>query len=397
MIRNLKVFLFVSVFLLAGFLLVGGNSSFAQERGRHHIQVCSHQKDSFNCNAHVVTDDKGKPLVTVSPYGLGPVQLTGAYGIPSSPSAINTIAIVDAYDDPYVYSDVNTYSSYFGIQSLSSCPVTQGTVSRPCFQKVNQSGKTFYPKANSGWGLEISLDVETAHALCPSCNILLVEASSASYTNLMAAVDRAVLMGAKIVSNSYGSNEFSSETSYDFHFNKPGVAFTFSSGDSGYGVEYPAASPYVTAVGGTTLTLNGNGYGSESVWSGSGSGCSVYESKPTWQKDAGCTHRTVADVSADADPNSGAAVYDSFAYFGSKGWFTVGGTSLASPIIASVYAYGGISSVSMANSLPYATPSSLHDVISGSNGICSLMYLCTGVIGYDGPSGLGSPNGIAGF
>jgi subtilase family serine protease len=204
-------------------------------------------------------------------------------------------------------------------------------------------------------------------------------------------------MGAKVVSNSYGSSEFSSETQFDSHFNKNGIAFTFSSGDSGYGTSYPAASQYVTAVGGTTLNMIGNSYISETVWSGSGSGCSLYEPKPIWQTDTGCTKRTIADVSAVADPSTGAAIYSSVSYLGNRGWFQVGGTSLSAPIIAGIYALGGVPAGSKANSLPYAQVNLLRDITSGNNGNCNSSYLCTGVVGYDGPTGLGSPNGASAF
>jgi subtilase family serine protease len=270
--------------------------------------------------------------------------------------------------------------------------------------KVNQGGVAgSYPASDSGWGLEISLDVQTVHAVCPSCKIVLVEASSNSFSNLMAAVDEAVSLGATVVSNSYGAGEFFGETSYDSHFSRSGVAFTFSSGDSGYGTEYPAASRYVTAVGGTSLQMSGSGYTSETAWSGAGSGCSSQETKPSWQHDAGCSHRTIADVSADADPNTGAAVLDSS--YSSPGWLQVGGTSLASPIIAAIYAQGAVSlNGAYANSVPYSSYRygvNSHDVTSGSNGRCGSRrtpsYLCTAVSGYDGPSGLGTPKGTGGF
>ncbi len=373
--------------------------SFAEGKYRHHREVCDRGQDEIRCHSKVITDEKGKPTVTSAPTGLGPAQLRGAYlasGSATTPTN-QTIAIVDAYDQPNILSDLNTYSSYYNIPTLSSCPVASGTTTKPCFQKVNQSGGSVYPRTNSGWALEIALDVEIAHAMCKNCNILLVEARSASYSDLMTAVDRAVAMGAKVISNSYGSNEFSFETGYDYHFNKPGIAFTFSSGDSGYGTSYPAASRYVTAVGGTTLNLNSNSYVNESVWSGAGSGCSLYEAKPSWQTDTGCSKRTIADVAADADPNTGAAVYDSVGYYGYKGWLQVGGTSLASPIVAAVYALAGVPSATMVGSLPYGNVASLHDVTAGANGSCSPAYLCTGVVGFDGPSGLGSPNGTTAF
>ena len=200
-----------------------------------------------------------------------------------------------------------------------------------------------------------------------------------------------------MVSNSWGSNEFMGETSFDQYFNHPGVVITVSAGDSGYGAEYPAASQYVTAVGGTTLSLGaGNTYGSESVWSGTGSGCSAYETKPSWQKDTGCSRRTVGDVAADADPNTGAAVYDSVPDQGQSGWFQVGGTSLSAPLVAAVYALTGTAASANYGATPYSASSGLHDVTSGSNGGCGT-YLCNAGAGYDGPTGLGTPNGLTAF
>ncbi len=372
-----------------------------------HAAVClAGNKDSARCHARVITDSKGTPQITMTPSGYGPAQFRGAYNLSGLAYTNQTIAIVDAYDDPSILSDLNIYSSYFGLPTLSSCPVAGGSVSAPCFQKVNQNGGNAYPAVNSGWALEIALDVEAAHAVCENCNILLVEAKSNSFADLMAAVDRARLMGANVISNSYGANEFSGENTYDSHFNYAGIAFTFSSGDSGYGTEYPASSPYVTAVGGTTLNLTGNAYASESAWNGAGSGCSLYEAQPAFQTSLGlfgCPTRMVADVAADADPNTGAAVYDSVRYQNRKGWFKVGGTSLAAPLVAGVYALaGGVGVGTQGNSLPYSLvsygPSStLHDVAVGSNGTCSVSYLCNSAVGYDGPTGLGTPLGWVGF
>ncbi len=264
---------------------------------------------------------------------------------------------------------------------------------------MNQTGGTRYPRANSGWALEISLDVQTAHGICPSCKILLVEASSATMANLGTAVNKAVRLGATVVSNSYGGDESSSETSDDSaYFNHPGVAITVSSGDSGYGVEYPAASRYVTAVGGTTLNLNAdNSYESETAWSGSGSGCSAYVTKPSWQTDTGCARRTVADVSADADPEHrrrcvrlrvvpGAERLVPGRRHEPRGSADRG--RLRARRQRELVSYG---------SYPYGHTSSLHDVTSGSNGSCGGSYLCTAGSGYDGPTGLGSPSGTGGF
>jgi len=177
----------------------------------------------------------------------------------------------------------------------------------------------------------------------------------------------------------------------------PGIAITVSSGDGGYGVEFPAASQYVTAVGGTTLTGSLQSGWNETAWSGAGSGCSAYIPKPSWQKDSGCANRTVADVAADADPNTGVAVYDSFRYQGYSGWLVFGGTSVASPIIASVYALAGNAASVIDGASPYAHTGSLHDITSGSNGSCGGSYLCTAGPGYDGPTGNGTPNGTGAF
>jgi subtilase family serine protease len=275
-------------------VVVHAQSLNASEQGQLHAhsKVCTEtDADQAHCDARVIVDGKGTPITdAIVPSGLTPAKLLKAYGLTgTAPASTNprVIAIVDAYDDPNIQSDLNTYSSTMGLPQLPACTGAITSATAPCFKKVNQLGTTRMPRGNAGWDLEIALDVETAHAICQNCSILLVEANSSSYADLMTAVDRAVSMGAKIVSNSYGSNEFSGETSYDSHFNKPGVTFTFSAGDGAYGAEYPAASQYVTAVGGTSLFLNAdNSYASESVWSGTGSGCSAYETKPTWQTDA---------------------------------------------------------------------------------------------------------------
>lgn len=361
-----------------------------------HVPVCGAVPVGYaRCHSILVLRSDGKPGgggATVSGYG--PADLQSAYKLSSSTTGAGggqTVAIVDAYDDPNAEADLGAYRSYFG---LSTCTTATG-----CFRKVSQSGTTSYPTANSGWGQEISLDLDMVSAICPTCHILLVEASSASNTDLAASVDTAVSLGANAISNSYGGSESSSDVStYDAHYNHPGVAITASSGDSGYGPQYPAASPYVTAVGGTTLTRDSSSRGfTETVWSGAGSGCSAYEPKPTWQTDPGCANRTIADVSADADPNTGVAVYDSYASKGQKGWLVFGGTSVASPIIASVYALAGNAASTTYGSYPYSHTSNLFDVTLGSNGSCGGTYLCTGEIGYDGPTGNGTPNGTTGF
>jgi len=330
---------------------------------------------------------KGDALPFASgPSGYGPADLQAAYALPSSTAgAGQTVAIVDAFDDPTAESDLAQYRSFYG---LPACTTANG-----CFRKVNESGGTVpMPPPEPDWSLEISLDLDMVSAVCPNCNILLVEATTNLNTDLYTAEDTAARLGANEISNSYGGGESSSETGQDVHFNHPGVAITASTGDDGYGVSYPAASRYLTAVGGTSLTRGGGTRGwTESAWSGAGSGCSAYEPKPSWQTDTGCSRRTVADVSAVADPNTGVAVL-----FAGQ-WFTVGGTSASSPIIAGVYALAGNASSVNAGSYPYSHAGSLFDVATGSNGTCSPAYLCTGVAGYDGPTGLGTPNGSGGF
>jgi subtilase family serine protease len=357
------------------------------------------------CAAHVVTNSKGTPQASTAPKGYGPAQFRGAYSLPSTAATPQTIAIVDAYDDPKIASDLSTYSKQFGLPQLPTC--TEGQT-EGCFLKVNQAGSPAgpFPQTNSGWALEIALDVEVAHAICPNCKILLVEANSNSLANLAAAVGTAAKLGATEISNSYGGSEFSTELNaiYAAPYNQPGVAVTVSSGDYGYGsFGFPAALSSVITVGGTTLTLGAeNTYGSESVWSGAGSGCSLYVSAPAWQSflSACAGKRGTADVAADANPNTGAAVYDTVRYQGRSGWFQVGGTSLSAPLVAGVYALaGGLPAGTTAASGLYGhlgDAAVLHDVTSGSNGSCSTI-MCKGATGYDGPTGVGTPNGIGAF
>jgi subtilase family serine protease len=321
-----------------------------------------------------------------TPAGYGPADLRSAYNLTATGSASQTIAIVDAFDDPNAESDLAVYRSQFG---LPACTTANG-----CFRKVNQKGGTKPPRSNVGWAEEISLDLDMVSAICPGCHILLVEGSSATFANLGAAVNRAATMGANAISNSYGGSD-TSDSSAPF-YNHPGIAVTASSGDSGFGAQFPASSHFVTAVGGTSLTRTSAGRGwAETVWSGAGSGCSAFNAALTGAASfgTGCANRAEADVSAVADPNTGVAVYDTF---GVGGWLVFGGTSVASPIIASVYGLAGNES-SIDNNFPYAHSGSFFDVTSGSNGSCSPSQLCTARAGWDGPTGLGTPNGTGGF
>ncbi|WP_262055760.1 putative Ig domain-containing protein [Streptomyces sp. STR69] len=356
---------------------------------------------SAACFAQRRTDIKQQLASTVhadaaaAVSGLSPANLHSAYALPSTGGSGLTVAVVDAYNDPNAASDLATYRSNFG---LSACTVASG-----CFKQVSQTGSTTsLPTNDTGWAGEEALDIDMVSAVCPNCNIILVEASSATDSDLGTAENEAVALGAKFVSNSWGGSESSSQTSEDTsYFKHPGVAITVSSGDEAYGAEYPATSQYVTAVGGTALSTSSNTRGwTESVWKtssteGGGSGCSAYDAKPSWQTDTGCTKRMEADVSAVADPATGVAVYDTY---GGSGWAVYGGTSASSPIIAGVYALAGTpGSSDYPAKYPYSHTSNLYDVTSGNNGTCSTSYFCTAGTGYDGPTGWGTPDGTAAF
>ena len=334
---------------------------------------------------------------------VGCVPLTCA--VPTScrrqpPGAGRTVAIVDAFNDPKAAGDLAVYRKTFGLRPC--------TVANHCFRKVNQTGGTRMPAPSTDWAEEISLDLDMVSAICPRCHILLVESSSATPASLAIAENTAVRLGARYVSNSYGIPESALGAArvrvLDRSYNHPGVAVTVSSGDSGFGVNYPASSRYVTAVGGTSLLHAHNARGwAESAWSFAGSGCSALSGKPAWQFSlSGCrTHRTVADVSADADPQTGVYVYNSYSFRASQAWEIFGGTSAAAPMIAATYALAG---VPKAHTYPAAYPyhhlnytKTIYDAVGGSNGSCSPAYLCTGVRGYDGPTGLGAPHGTGAF
>jgi subtilase family serine protease len=364
-----------------------------------HVQATAHScataRPGFaSCKALVRTDIV--PVTSMAPNatpsGYGPSSLQSAYKLPSSTAGSGrTVAIVDAYDAATAEADLGVYRSQFG---LPACTTANG-----CFKKVDQNGGTNYPAKDGGWGQEISLDIDMVSAICPNCHILLVEASSASFANLGTAVNRAAATpGVVAISNSYGGSD-ASDSSYGSYYNHPGIAVTASSGDSGYGASYPASSHYVTAVGGTTLNTASNSRGwSETAWSGAGSGCSAYNTALTGASSfgTGCSRRAEADVSAVANPSTGVAVYDSTAYQGYVGWMVFGGTSVSAPIIGSVYGLAGNSS-SINNNYPYTHSGSLFDVTSGSNGSCPTSQWCNARAGWDGPTGLGTPNGIGAF
>ncbi|MDT4941442.1 MAG: hypothetical protein QOJ34_1531 [Pseudonocardiales bacterium] len=338
------------------------------------------------CFARAVLDASGKPLATSGPSGYNPADIRAAYNLGSA-SGSGTVAIVDAYDDPTAEADLGVYRAQFG---LSPCTTANG-----CFKKVNQTGGSAPPKANAGWATEISLDLDMVSATCPTCHILLVEASSNSFANLGAGVNYAAgVAGVVAISNSYGGSDSAQAPAY----NHPGIAITASTGDAGYGVESPASYGGVIAVGGTSLTRASNARGwTETAWSGAGSGCSTMNAKPAWQTSATqCSGKANADVSAVADPQTGVSIYDSTRYQGRAGWQVYGGTSASAPIIASVYAMGGNLSGYPA-SYTWSHAAALNDVTSGSNGTCPTAIWCHAGVGWDGPTGLGTPNGVGGF
>jgi subtilase family serine protease len=399
--------------LLAGLLTIVAGAQAAPASPPTNEKACGTPAEGRA--ACLAVDHHGKAALLTAPAGYGPTDIQSAYGLTTAATSNGagvTVAIVDAYDDPNAYKDLAQYRSTEKLPAIASCAPSQlAGSSTPCFAKVNQSGAAGpYPGANSGWAEEISLDVDMISATCPKCNILLVEATTNSFANLGAAVNTAASFGPVSIGNSYGGSEFGSEESIaQAYYAHPGIAITASSGDSGYRTEFPASAASVIAVGGTSLRKQSGGGWTQTVWSGAGSGCSAYIPKPSWQHDTGCSHRTVADVAAVADPNTGVRVYDSYK---EPGWMIFGGTSASAQVIAGVYGLAGhgasnASALYSGGSIPFGSPNPLlTDVTSGSNGSCTgrgrtanlaLAYLCTGKTGYDGPTGMGTPAGIGSF
>ena len=333
------------------------------------------------------------PAAAVAPpeVGYGPADVKNMYALDTTRGAGRTIAVVDAYDNPNAERDLAAFRSAY---KLPPCTTANG-----CFRKVNQRGGRTMPQGDPGWGVEIDLDLQAVSAACPRCKILFVAADSPQDTDLFPAIDRAVALGAKVVTNSWAGLEYNGVLALGRkHLRHPGVAILASSGDSGFmDALFPASWSSVIAVGGTTVTRTATGF-RHTAWEGAGSGCSAWVPKPSWQKDRNCLMRTTSDVSALADPVTGFAVYDTYglADFGLEpGWLVVGGTSLASPLVAGMIGLRG-NAASLGNaSYLYAHRSGLRDVTSGSNGFCGGDYLCTAKPGYDGPTGLGTPKGLS--
>ncbi|HEX4436768.1 MAG TPA: IPT/TIG domain-containing protein [Solirubrobacteraceae bacterium] len=346
---------------------------------------------------------------------LTPERLHDAYELPDETPAgsTQTIAVVDAFDDPTVEADLAVYDKQFG---LAPCTTENG-----CFKKVNQKGEAApLPKVEGGWGTEISIDVQMARAICQSCHILLVEAKTEDFSDLGTGVNAAAKLGATEISNSYGGTEQPSYTALgNADYNHPGVVVAASSGDCGYlnkdcpedtvGANFPADSPDVLSVGGTSLSQVA-GIWTSTTWEEGGSGCSTLFSAALWQSAVedfaatGCgSGRAIADVSAIGDPNTGVDIYDSTPEEpgAPTGWGVWGGTSVAAPIVAAEFGLaGGASGVSYPSATLYThagEPASLYDVVSGDNGKCASATICKATSGYDGPTGLGSPVGLGAF
>lgn len=363
-----------------------------------HAAVCARgtPAGTARCYAHVVTDARGNPHngkanPAATPSGYGPAQLQAAYGLTGvSGSGTPTVAIVDAFGYPNAEADLAVYRAQYG---LPACTTANG-----CLKIVGQTGGKAPGRVDVGWDQEQALDLDMVSSACPSCHILLVQASSASFSNLWTGVDYAkTVAGVKAISNSYGNTDSSSYSAYDSHYSANEIAVTVSTGDYGYGAQWPATAPGAVAVGGTSLRAGGGTRGwTETVWNGAGSGCGLGHAKPSWQNGVtdACGGRMEADVSAVADPNTGVAVYGPASRSASQ-WMVFGGTSASAPLIGAMFALRN-GSINAASSI-YSHTANLNDVTSGSNGTCAVPYYCNAQPGYDGPTGLGTPYGLGAF
>jgi len=389
-----------SVLLVAGTVL--SQPAFAQQPNVFlQLPLSEHGPDpiAFMRPHYFIHEAAGANLANPPSSAFVPSQIRHAYGFDllSNQGAGQTIGIVDAYDDANAEADLAVFSKKFG---LPACTTANG-----CFLKTYESSRK--PVSNANWTVETSLDIQWAHAIAPQAKIVLVESSTNNLSDLISSVDVAVKHGASVVSMSWTSAEFSSERSLDNHFVASGVTFVAASGDAGSGVNYPAASPDVIAVGGTSLSLDTRGnYSSESAWSGSGGGQSVYEYEPLVQAQfpiPGDSRglRGTPDVSYNANPGTGYAIYDSVGINGASGWFQVGGTSAAAPqwaaliaIANSMRAANRKARLTSTNGALYSAAktgisTNFHPVTAGVNGSCGL--LCDAAVGYDYVTGLGTP------
>ena len=353
---------------------------------RAHQPSGGNSLDNFQAQPY----NSAKPLFRphLKPQDLiSPGQVKSVYHLTSLGTGSGTIAIIDAYDDPNIESDLGVFDRQYG---LSTCTTANG-----CFEKHKMSWLTF---SSSSWAVEASLDVEWAHAIAPGAKILLVEARSASGSDLINAINYARARSDVVaISMSWGGNEFASESIYEANFTSQyGATFFAASGDNGHGTSWPAVSANVIGVGGTTVNLNPDGsLGSEVAWSGSGGGISTYINEPARQSTFGVpqsgNHRATPDVSYDADPNTGFPVYDSVRLNGYAGWYQVGGTSAGVPQWAAIRALSNhtLTADKLYTDVKQPNQTTTRDITSGTNGNCGV--LCAAGPGYDYVTGLGSP------
>jgi subtilase family serine protease len=371
--------------LVAGtaLLLIGALTPDAQPRADASGALCAQAASGHaTCYAQLRTGSSGD---AGHPSGFGAAAIRSAYHLSRHEGAGRTVAIVTAYDDPTAQADLATYRRKY---HLAPC-----TRQNHCFRKVNQRGGSSLPKVNADWAVETSIDIEMVSAACARCKILVVEADTSAMVDLGSAVNYAATQHVSAISNSYGSGDLTQRAAY----NHPGIAVVAAAGDSGFGSGAPAAFSTVIAVGGTTLKRANNARGwKETAWSGGGSFCARTTARPTWQTDTMCSGKVVSDVSAVADPNTGVAVYVGIKFDGVVGWQVSGGTSVAAPIIAGVYAMSGRTAGYPA-SYTWAHAARLNDITKGANGTCSIARWCRARKGWDGPTGLGTPNGTSAF
>lgn len=389
---------------LAASVIVAGattaNAAPAAPSGSHVHRACATPtRGHLACLAEVVVPSASAQrraaaaTAATAIEGLRPADIASAYRL--SGGTTGTVAIVDAYDNPKLESDLAVYRKQWG---LPACTTANG-----CFRKVNQRGsKTGLPEQDADWGLEEALDVDAVSAGCPGCRILVVETDDNSTDALGAGVNTAVRLGAQAVSNSYGGPEVTGvQATGKKYYTHPGVAILASSGDNGFpAASSPATFTSVLAVGGTTLAKTSTGRGwQETAWAFGGSGCSAYIAKPAWQPASHCPMRASADLSAVADPDTGLAMYDTFGTsdYTDTGWIEVGGTSLSAPLVSAMLVRSGKAASYSTAQRAYQRIASFRDVLSGSNGTCGGDTLCTAKKGWDAPTGVGTPYSLSSF
>ena len=355
--------------------------------GSHAVHVCTtHPKaGQMACQALAMADADGTIIRSDSPLptAFTPADIQAAYKLTGLKSNGRTVAVIDAYGYSTLQADLKVFRSTYG---LAPCTIKNG-----CLTIEDERGGQNLPPDNAGWDLEQALDVDMVSSACPDCKILVVQGKAPNLKSLGHAVNTAAKTnGVVAISNSYGGGNGHNRSYYDH----PGIAVTASTGDSGFqGGLYPSSDTNVIAVGGTSVFKDSSHRGfHESAWAGAGSGCSRVNPQPKWQQQVNttCTTDAAADVSGAADPNNGGLNI----YY--NGHFVqVGGTSESSPLIAAVYALSG-NTAGYPGKYPYANPGKLYDITTGSNGSCGAP-LCTAGKGWDGPTGIGTPHGVAGF